>query len=64
MNSAYIKLQRRQARASAALGILGALLLVLVAGAVLVALWHAVAAIPPGWWLPEYARPFGGRWPL
>jgi hypothetical protein len=61
MNSAYRKLQQRQARASAAIGILGALLVVLAAGAVLVALWHIVAAIPPGWWLPHDVRPFGGR---
>ena len=67
MNHAYramLKRQARQARASAALGVLGALLLVLVAGAALVALWHAVAAIPPGWWMEPSQRPFGGRWPL
>lgn len=53
--------QQRHDRASAALGVLGALL---IAGLVLVALWNLAAAIPPGWWLPIEARPFGGRWPF
>lgn len=64
MNSACRKRQRQQERASAALGVLGALLLALLAVAVLAALWRAAAAIPPGWWLEPATRPFGGRWPL
>ena len=60
MNSAYIKRQRREERASAALGILGALLL---GAAVIVLLAAAVSAwghFPTGWWLEPAQRPFGG----
>lgn len=64
MNSAYVKRLRREQRASAALGVLGALVLGLIAVAVLLRLGQWVAHIPPGWWLPVEARPFGGRWPL
>lgn len=64
MNSAYVKRQRREQRASAALGLVGGLLVAIVAAAVLLRFAQWVAHIPPGWWLPEAARPFGGRWPL
>lgn len=64
MNSAYRKRQAREDRASAALGVLGALLLAGVACLLAWAIWHAMASIPAGWWLPVGARPFGGRWPL
>ena len=60
MNSAYRKLQARQERASAALGILGAVLCAVVAGAVMVALAHWIATVPAGWWLEPAYRPFGG----
>jgi hypothetical protein len=60
MNSAYQKMLRRQERASAALGILGAVLCAVVVGAVVVALLHWVATMPSGWWLPVAQRPFGG----
>jgi predicted tellurium resistance membrane protein TerC len=64
MNSAYVRLQQRQRRDSALMGVLGAVLLALVAAAVLVALVRLSWAIPAGWWLPVEARPFNGRWPL
>lgn len=60
MNRAYLRRQRQQERASAALGVLGAVILALLAAAVLTALWRVAAAIPSGWWLPVEQRPFGG----
>jgi hypothetical protein len=60
MNRAAQRAQKRQERASAALGILGAVLCAVVAGAVVVALLHWIATVPSGWWLPVAQRPFGG----
>ena len=60
MNSAYLKRQRQQERASAAMGVLGALILALLAAAFLTALVKAGMALPTAWWLPVDQRPFGG----
>ena len=60
MNRAYLRRQRQQERASAALGVLGAVILALLAAAVLAALAQAWTHFPTGWWLPVEQRPFGG----
>ena len=60
MNRAYLRRQRQQERASAAMGVLGAILLgamVIVVLAAMVAAWQH---FPTGWWLPVEQRPFGG----
>lgn len=60
MNSAYVKRLRREQRASAALGVLGAILLGAMAIVVLAAMVAAWQHFPTGWWLPVEQRPFGG----
>lgn len=60
MNSAYRKMLRRQERASAMLGLLGAAIVAIVAVAAAVAFIHLIATVPAGWWLPVAQRPFGG----
>lgn len=60
MTRAYLRRQRQQDRASAALGVLGAVILALLAAAVLTALVKAGMALPTAWWLEPAQRPFGG----
>ena len=60
MNSAYLKRQRAEDRASAAMGVLGAVLLAGLAVVVLVGLAHAWQHFPTAWWLEPSQRPFGG----
>lgn len=60
MNSAYVRMLRRERRITALWGILA---LTLLGAAVIVLLAAAVAAwghFPTAWWLPPEARPFGG----
>lgn len=60
MNSAYLKRQRAEDRASALMGVLGAVLLAGLAVMVLVGLAHAWQFFPTAWWLEPSQRPFGG----
>ena len=66
MNSAARKLHarqsrqaRREARASAALGICGLILLAVIVGRMV----YGVATVAPGWWLPVQDRPWHDEWP-
>ena len=59
MNHAYRSMLKRQARrdrASATLGVLGLILLAIVAGAMV----YQIATVTPGWWL---AQPLFPDWP-
>lgn len=60
MNRAYLRRQRQQERASAAMGVLGAILLGAMVIVVLAAMVVAWQHFPTAWWLPVEQRPFGG----